>query len=239
MRLRGVRRWYASRTEPGAQLASPYAWAMGVALIMLAVAYFGWTSYGANSETQTQARLGALESDRLRLEQDNAGMKSELAVLQRQLQIERASAIDLTKQLRSLSDENAKLREELAVVQAIAGRDGKAEGLKLGSVRIEPLGGAGEYSYRIVLLQTGPLARPFQGSYQLVISTVQDGARRGVTLPAAAARSEPPYRLDFKQQQRVEGTFKVDPNAVVRSVQVRVFEAGQAQPRIMQTVTLS
>lgn len=38
---------------------------------------------------------------------------------------------------------------------------------------------------------------------------------------------------------RIDGTFKINPAAVVRSVQVRVFEAGQSQPKLMQTVTLS
>ena len=98
---------------------------------------------------------------------------------------------------------------------------------------------AGEYSYRIVLLQTGPRVKPFQGSYQLLVNLVQDGKRTGMMVPTTAASEETPYRLEFRVHQRIDGTFRVDPTAIVRSVQVRVFEGGQSQPKVMQTVTLS
>jgi len=212
---------------------------IGLGAVGLAVAYSIWSAYGSAAGHDPQARLGALESDKARLEKEYASAKSELAVLERQLQMERAGYADLTKQLRALSEENAQLREEAAVMQAVAGRDAKLDSVRLGSVRIEPVGAAGEYAYRILLLQTGERARPFQGSYQLVISTVQDGARRGFTLPPAPSKSEVQYQLQFVKQQRIEGTFKVDPGATVRSVQVRVFESGNAQPKAMQTVTLS
>jgi len=38
--------------------------------------------------------------------------------------------------------------------------------------------------------------------------------------------------------QRVEGTFRVGPNAKVQSVQVRVYENGSGEEKATSTVTL-
>jgi hypothetical protein len=90
-----------------------------------------------------------------------------------------------------------------------------------------------------VLLQTGSRTKQFLGHYQLVVHLLQDGKRRGITLPGPGEAAEAPYRLAFRVHQRIDGTFKVDPAAVVRSVELRVFEGSQKQPKLMQTVTLS
>jgi len=42
--------------------------------------------------------------------------------------------------------------------------------------------------------------------------------------------------LGFKHFQRVDGTFRVDPKAKVVSVQVRVYEAGSAEPKATRSV---
>jgi hypothetical protein len=46
------------------------------------------------------------------------------------------------------------------------------------------------------------------------------------------------FRLAFKYFRRVEGTFRVNPKAIVESVQVRVYEAGSSQPRATHSVGL-
>ena len=47
------------------------------------------------------------------------------------------------------------------------------------------------------------------------------------------------YQVNFKFFQRVEGTFKVAPEAVVKSLQIRVFENGSIAPKLLQTVSVS
>ena len=57
-------------------------------------------------------------------------------------------------------------------------------------------------------------------------------------LPPESNRNATEYQLNFKFFQRVEGTFKVAPGAVVKSLQVRVFENGASTPRLTQTVNV-
>jgi len=214
------------------------------AFVAVSIAFLLWVAYegGAllrwNSD-DTDSRLEQARGENAELARSNSALRSELSVLERQLQIERASHADLVRQVKELAHENARLREDNALLQAVSTADSKTNGVKVSSVRVEPNALPGEYSYRIVLLQTGSRTKQFQGRYQLVVNLLQNGERRGVTLPGPGEAAEAPYRLAFRVHQRIDGTFRVDPAAVVRSVELRVFEGRQTQPKVRQTVTLS
>lgn len=209
----------------------------------VALGFFGWLAYSKSDEWDvsigSKSVLKRVEGERAVLEKENAGLRSELAVLERQLQIERASQAELAKQVKTMADENARLKEDAALVQTVSGADAKVDGVKVSSARVQPGSVAGEYSYRIVLLQTGARKKPFEGRYQLIVNLGREGGRSGVAVPGPTEQGAQAYKLSFRMSQRIEGTFKVDPSAVVRSVQIRVFEGSQTQPKVMQTVTLS
>jgi hypothetical protein len=221
-----------------------YLRGLAFGFVALSVGSLVWIAYphGRSPEAgsrEPEPRTEAALTDNVALERTNAGLRSELAVLERQLQMERATYVDLARQVKELTHENARLREEIALVQAISAADSRIEGVKVSSVRVEPNSVPGEYNYRIVLMQTGSRNKQFTGRYQLIVNLMQNGERRGMTLPAPGDAVESPYQLDFRVHQRIDGTFRVDPAAVVRSVELRVFEGRQSQPKVMQTVTLS
>lgn len=214
-----------------------------IAFVGVALCFFGWLAYSSADEWDVsigaKSVLKRVEGEKASLEKENAGLRSELAVLERQLQIERASQAELAKQVKTMADENARLKEDVALVQAVSGADARVDGVKVSSARVIAGSVAGEYSYRIVLLQTGARKKSFEGRYQLVVNMGRDGGKSGLSLPGPGEQGSQPYKLNFRVSQRIEGTFKVDPAASVRSVQIRVFEGNQTQPKVMQTVTLS
>jgi len=216
---------------------------LGLAFAGVAVGFFAWLAYSNADRWDisigSRSALKEAQAAKAALEQENATLRSELAVAERQLQIERASQGELTKQVKAIAEENARLKEDAVLVRAVSGAESKLEGVKVSTARVQPGAVAGEYNYRIVLLQTGARTKPFQGSYQLVVNVSQDGTGRGVTLPGPSEQGAQPYQLDFRVSQRVDGTFRVDPRAIVKSIQIRVFEGRQTQPKVMQTVTLS
>ena len=173
------------------------------------------------------------------LEFSNAALKAELAAALRQLQMERAAQADLAKQVKALANENAQLKENIAILQSVSAPGSQTDGISVSSARVEPNPAAGEYTYRIVLVQTGSRTKPFQGSYELIVQLDRDGVRTGMTIPDSAAKASGAYNLEFRLHQRIDGVFKVAPGSEVKSVQVRVFEGGQPQPKIMQTVVVS
>jgi hypothetical protein len=104
---------------------------------------------------------------------------------------------------------------------------------------VQPEALPGEYRYRLLLVQTGQRVKEFQGNVQFVLNVEQNERRTVVTLPPESNRDAKEYQVNFKFFQRLEGTFKVAPGAVVKSMQVRVFENGVSQPKLTQVVNVS
>jgi hypothetical protein len=69
---------------------------------------------------------------------------------------------------------------------------------------------------------------------------VQQGTQISVlALPAVADGKKSEFQLNFKSFQRVEGAFRIAPDAVVKSVQVRVYQNGASTPKLSQSVNIS
>jgi len=90
------------------------------------------------------------------------------------------------------------------------------------------------YTFREAFARSRKLANALQRM------NLQQGDRKFVlTLPAESEKDSKDYEVNFKFFQRVEGTFKVAPEAVVKSLQIRVFENGSIAPKLLQTVSVS
>jgi hypothetical protein len=194
--------------------------------------FAGFDSGQAEREMARQAELNA------RLQTENAALNHEVAASERQLQIERSTYRDLAKQVKDLSDENTGLKEDLAFFQSLLSA-GSKEAVSIYRFNVEPDTLPGEYRYRLLLLQMGPRQKEFQGKLQFVIDVLQNGEKSVMTIPEQNESDLQAYNISFKYYQRIEGSFRIEPGAVAKSVQVRVFENGASEARLMQTVNLS
>lgn len=245
--LRTLRRKFgifAPRVAVRAHVPWYWRW-LGMAALGALIAGVGWATYDfgmqfagfRQSEAQREiARLGALAS---RQQRELAELRGKVTAAERQLEIERATYGDLVRQVKVLTEDNAALKEDLAFFQTLMPASGKQEGMTVNRFRVQREALPGEYRYRLLLVQIGSRAREFQGTLQFVINVQQDGRRMVLTLPGESDRGAKEYRLNFKFYQRVEGTFKIAPPAVVKSMQVRVFENGSNAPKLTQTVNVS
>ncbi len=214
----------------------PWYWRwLGYVALGAAVVGIGWTTYdygmelaGFRQSEAARAHAKLKEGIRQR-ETENAELRSQVTAAERQMQIEHAAFGDVSKQVKSLTEENAALREDLAFFQSLMTVGGGTEGaLSVNRFRVQPEALPGEYRYRLLLVQTGQRVKEFQGKLQFVL-----------TLPAEGEKDAKEYQVNFKFFQRVEGTFKVAPEAVVKSLQIRVFENGSIAPKLLQTVSVS
>ncbi|MFN7088004.1 MAG: DUF6776 family protein [Burkholderiales bacterium] len=210
--------------------------------VMFATAWatydFGMRFAGFRQSESEQA-LAALRETIEKQKQELSDLHSRVANAERQLQIERATYGDLAKQVKTLTLENATLKEDLAFFQSLMPASGKDGAITVNRFRLQQEALPGEYRYRLLLVQSGPRVKEFQGSLQFVLN-LQQGERKVVlTLPAEQDKNAAEYRLNFKFFQRVEGTFRVPPDAVVKSMQLRVFENGANTPKLTQSVSLS
>jgi hypothetical protein len=196
--------------------------------------------------------------DRGEVEQELNSARSELGKLREELDrlravanaadskvsIERTAQQKLAQQIRTLEQDNARLREELAIFESMLSSDtaGTAAPLSILRFKVDPDVLPGEYRYRVLLLASGPRrGKEFQGRLEMVVSLTEDGRSAMITVPGPSEKDSPagaPFRLGFKHFQRADGTFRVSPKAKVSSVQLRVYEMGTAEPKVTRNVTL-
>ncbi|MBI2753680.1 MAG: hypothetical protein HYX46_09245 [Betaproteobacteria bacterium] len=152
------------------------------------------------------------------------------------LSIERTAQQKLAQQIRTLESDNARLREELAIFESMLSADGPgAAPLSIRRFKVEREMQPGEYRYRLLLLTSGLRRGEFKGRYELLIRLTENGRSAMITLPESADSPAPDFGLDFRRFRRLEGTFRVSPQARVENVQVRVYEAGSVQVRATET----
>jgi hypothetical protein len=192
--------------------------------------------------------------DRSEVEQEMSSARSELVRQREELQrlravanaadskmsIERTAQQKLAQQIKGMEQENARLREELALFESMLSADtAGAAPLSVLRFKVEPDVLPGEYRYRLLLLAAGARrGKDFQGRLELVVGLTEDGHNAMITVPGPAEADAANFRLGFKHFQRIDGVFRVNPKAKVASVQLRVYETGAAEPRVTQNATL-
>lgn len=247
MKLRRVlkRRFSIAASPLAVRRHVAWYWRLPLATFLLAGGVMlSWGFYDAGmrfagfERGSTIEELQQLQERLAQLEQENAGLRSMGAQVERKAQIEQATQNDLAKTVKTLQDENAQLKEDLTFFRKQMSSDKSDGDLSIYRFKVENTM-PGEYRYRLLLLQGGQREHEFQGKVQFLISFAQGGERLVMTLPLTEETEARAYDLNFKYYQRLEGVFNAGPKAQVKKVQIRVFENGVAQPKLMQTVNLS
>jgi hypothetical protein len=216
-----------------------------LACVGVAVVGASWATYRFGSEfagfrrSEIEGEMKRLNELVLKQSAEIAEMRAKLATTESQRQIEAVTYGDLAKLVKGLSSENASLKDDLAFFQSLLPAAGRDEAFKLGRFTVEPDTVPGEFKYRLLLVQGGQRPADFQGHVQLVVSALLGAEKVVLALPPVADGKTREYQLNFKSFQRVEGTFKIAPGAVVKTVQVRVYQNGASAPKLTQSVNIS
>jgi hypothetical protein len=190
------------------------------------------------SEVQEELNRVSRELDSARAELE--GLRAVANAADSRLSIERTAQQKLAQQIRTLEQDNARVREELATFESMLtseARTGHAPAIY--RFKVEPDVLPGEFRYRLLLVTpSSRRERDFNGRLELVVSLQEGGRNVMMSFPEQADANAAAFKLAFKYFRRVEGTFRVSPKAKVESVQVRVYETGSSQPRATHSVAL-
>jgi hypothetical protein len=244
--IKSLKRKYgisASRVAIRPQTPTYVRWVVIAILAVLALG-LSWGMYDAGrkfagfDKNETSDELSRLSQVNARLERDNDELRMRMAGLDRQLQMDLVAREDLAKQVKILENENIRLKEDLAFFQNLGSVSGKSEQkVSIGRLKLERGKLPGEYRYSLLLVQSGARAKDFQGSLEFAVHFQQNGEK--MMIPIASDSSTQMLDVNFRFYQRIENTFHLPTDAILDSMQVKVFEKGVAQARLMQTVNLS
>ena len=192
--------------------------------------------------SEVAQELAAASGELARLRDELDSLRALANAADSKVAIERSAQQKLAQQIKGLEQENARVREELAIFESmLSSESSSAAPLSILRFKVEPDVLPGEFRYRVLLLASGARrGREFQGRLELVVGLTEDGRSAMITVPGLGepkATEASAFRLAFKHFQRVDGVFRVNPKAKVASVQVRVYETGSAEPKVTQSVT--
>jgi hypothetical protein len=220
-------------------------WAIAVPFLV-AIGVTVWWAYDSGLELagfhrgQAEKELRELRDRVVLLESENANQANQIASFERQGQIDKASSQEVEVQLKTLNDENARLKEDLLFFDNLPLTGTREAELSIHRLKIEMDSLPGEYHCRMLLVQSvQQRGKMFEGSLQLVVSGEREGNKVVLQFPQVNSPSDvAAHQLSFKYYQRVDKVFKLPPDMVLDNVQVRVFEKGLQEPKIKQTVNL-
>lgn len=226
--------------------AIPWYWrwagliALALAILLLVrVTYDFGKQFAGFNQSEANHEVRQLAESNAKMQQELVQLRGQFAQSERQLQMQNATYADLVKQMKALTAENAALKEDLAFFQTLMPSGGKEGGVAINRFLVQNDAQPGEYRYRLLLTQTGQRSKDFQGNLKFVVNLQQNDRKVVMTLPVEDDRDGKGFKLNFRFYQRIEGAFRVAPDAVVESMQVRVFENGSKEPKLTRIASVS
>jgi len=155
--------------------------------------------------------------------------------------IDRSEQQQLAVQVKSLEDENTKLKEDLAFFESLLPVDANAQGVSIRKLKAESVA-PNQLHYQLLVMQGGKGDHDFTGNLQLNVTVVQNGKSAMIAFPepAATPAANAPsataetdnFKLAFKHYQRVDGVLTLPDGAVIKSVQARILDKGQIRAQL-------
>ncbi len=213
-----------------------------VASISLALAawiYDAGRKFAGFDRSEAEEELARLRASTATLQAEAARIRGVANASESRLRIEQAAQAQLGVQVKALEEENNRLKEDLAFFENLIPSERRGDKVSIHRFTVLPDALPGEFRYRMLVIQGGKRDREFHGSMQLVVELQQGGRNGMIVLPGEAGSSASPYKLAFKYFHRVEGSFRVPPEAKVKTVRIRVMENGSTETRASQSADLS
>jgi hypothetical protein len=198
----------------------------GAALALAGWIYDAGQRFAGFHQGASEHEITSMRERISRLESDLESARKVANASESRLRIESTSLGQLSLQIRTLEEENTRLKSDLATFESLAGGQAGDSGLAISRLQVLP-GEGGQYRYRLLLAQTGDKKeKEFNGMIQL-IATVQRGKETVMMqFPAAGDPAASQYHVNFRYFRRLEGTFKVAADARVQRVEVRLIQDG-------------
>jgi len=225
----------APRVTVRRQLAWPLRWLTGAVVLGFSAAIALWAfQFGkglAGLDHDAKAELTRLRDEQADLRSDRDKAQAIANTAQSLLTTERVTEERLTAQLRQSEAEKLAMQADLGFFQQLIPQGGGTpEGLSVRGFQAE-LQAPGHVRYQLLVMQSARNAPQFNGHYELTMIGTLEG--QPWSSPASGANQP----LQVKQYARVEGMLDCPPAAVVKTVQVKVTDAGGAV-RALQTLKL-
>jgi hypothetical protein len=243
--ISGLRRRFGV-AAPKLSVRTHWSWKVKGTLIGITAAIFAGLFYGGFDAGRIFAgfNLGKYEEEKKRNEAELLALRAESDKLRKDVieltnnaQMAVGAKDVMSKQIVTLQQENTQLKEQAAFFEKLMGsKAGSKNGLSVQRLQAERES-LNTYSFRALVVQGGT-DTTFKGRMTVAATIVSDNKRSTINLPDEQPETAQTLALDFKAFQRISGVFKVPPNAELKSLQVKIIQAGSKEPKATQALQL-
>ncbi len=223
----------APRMIVRSHLPWPLRWAVAAVVLGFSAAIALWAfEFGksiAGLDKDAKEELSRLRDEVSELKSEHARSRQIADTSESLLKAERAAQEKLAQQLRQLEADKQALQADLGFFERLLPSSG--EGLQVRGLQAEVLA-PGQLRYQMLVVQNGKVTTDFRGRYELSLTGTLDGKPFNQSLPGGAKP------LQLRLYTRVEGMLDHPPDAVIKTVQVRVIDS-QGAVRTTQSVKLA
>jgi len=236
--------WKRRITDSKMTIRQQRPWPVTVAMIALIVGLGGamamWTYDLGRSLTGFEPKASKEKIQSLQKQvEDLSAERDKLAVsantVESQMNIDRAMQKQLADQIKTLTADNLKLKDDLAFFESLMPSATGPEGITVQRLTAD-MASPNQLRYRILVMQGGKGTRDFVGELQFGMTLVQAGKSVMMQFPDPKAGDAAKLKLSFKHYQRLEGMISLPDGATVKAVQAKVLDRGQV--RAQQSINL-
>ncbi|MFM1892569.1 MAG: hypothetical protein RLZ44_1646 [Pseudomonadota bacterium] len=171
----------------------------------------------AAQRAEARAEIQALKTER-----DELRLRA--ASHERASQIDRGAAQQVQDQIKTLQEERAALKREVAFLrELIAADDGP---LRLRDFRLDPLEQDHHYRYRFTVAQAGEDAGTVRGEIGVTVTGQRDGKAQTLTLEDLTEGELAVHKMRFRNFQDVEGAIELPKGFTPEALEVEIRPEG-------------
>jgi len=182
-----------------------------------------------NGSAPAKVQISELKQQVEKLSSESQALSESTNSADSKLTIELTTQKQLANQVQALTEENNKLKEDLAFFDNLipAGAQG-VQGIRIGGFKAELIAHS-QLKYRILVMQSTKNAQDFVGELQLVATVAQGGKNSSITFPDSKTGDAGKFKLSFKYYQRMEGTLSLPEGTTIKALQARIINNGQVR----------
>ena len=223
---------------PKVTVRTHYGWhwyAVGVAMLVALVAVSVWWLVQRDEAVMMQAELQLQRQRVVEMEEELRKLRSLSGTEQNAVRMERSTQQQLSARLKTLEQENAALKEDIALFERLVPADGTESVVRIERLNVVSAAEPGRYRYRLLVgYQPSKQEKEFRGRLQLTVISVQAGKEVQLNLPAGnEAAGE--FQVELRNFLRKEGGFSLPAGARLKSVEARLLQGGTVKAKQLAT----
>lgn len=212
-----------------------YLW-MTAGVVAVALAACGYllfrygAAYAGGEIDRFASQRGSLQRQLAEAREENAGLRQQLAILERSSEIDRRATLEVRDDFARLQDKMQALRKELAFYRGIVSPADSQVGLTIQRFDLKRGAATGRYTFNLMLTQVKGNDKYAQGVVEIAVEGLQDGSSSVLTFDRLRVDDDKAMKFRFRYFQDFEGELEIPADFQPQRLTIRARTSGKDQP---------